>query len=159
MVTFYTPRLHELDFRRTLLGDAETMHFNHAYGGTVSFPPEDWQEWYARWITDCGSERFYRYVVNDEGDFVGEACYHWDANYGVYITDVLIYAPCRRHGYGRAALLLLCDAAKQNGIDCLYDDIAIDNPSVSLFLRCGFTETERTDTYIMVKKSLTDKNS
>ena len=46
------------------------------------------------------------------------------------------------------------DAAAKNGVDVLYDDIAIDNPAVSLFLRCGFTEEFRTDSIVMLKKEL-----
>ena len=50
--------------------------------------------------------------------------------------------------------MLLCKQAKENGVQELYDDIAIDNPSVSLFVKCGFEEVYRTDEYIMVKKKL-----
>lgn len=34
----HRPVLPELEFRRRLLGDEETMAYNHAYGGTASFP-------------------------------------------------------------------------------------------------------------------------
>ena len=36
----------------------------------------------------------------------------------------------------------------------LYDDIAIDNSSVALFLKCGFVEVLRTTEYVLVKKEL-----
>lgn len=45
-------------------------------------------------------------------------------------------------------------AAKQNGIKQLYDDIAIDNPSVTMFLKNGFVEEYRTSEIIMLKKEL-----
>ena len=35
-----------------------------------------------------------------------------------------------------------------------YDDIAIDNPSITLFLRHGFVEEYRVDEIIMLKKEL-----
>jgi len=70
------------------------------------------------------------------------------------MADVIIYAPHRGKGYGRNGLLLLCEAAKANGIKELYDDIAIDNSSVVLFLKCGFVEILRTDEYVLVKKEL-----
>ena len=46
------------------------------------------------------------------------------------------------------------ETAKANGIKELYDDIAIDNSSVSLFLKCGFVEVLRTTEYVLVKKEL-----
>ena len=52
------------------------------------------------------------------------------------------------------ALDLLCTAAKENGITVLYDDIAIDNPAVKLFLKHGFKEESRTDEKIILKKEL-----
>ena len=49
---------------------------------------------------------------------------------------------------------MLCEAAAENGIAVLHDDIAIDNPAVRLFLENGFTEEYRTDEIIMLKKDL-----
>lgn len=72
----------------------------------------------------------------------------------MHIADVIIYAPYRGKGYGRQALLLLCEAARSNGVSVLFDDIASDNPSVTLFLKCGFTEVLRTSEYVLVKKEL-----
>lgn len=60
----------------------------------------------------------------------------------------------RGRGYGAQGLNLLCKAAAENGIEILYDDIAIDNPSVSLFIKNGFHEEYRTDKIIMLKKVL-----
>ena len=57
-------------------------------------------------------------------------------------------------GYGSIGLNLLCDAAKQNGIKQLYDDIAIDNPSVTMFFKNGFVEEYRTSEIVMLKKEL-----
>ena len=70
------------------------------------------------------------------------------------MADVIVYAPYRKMGYGSIGLNLLCDAAKQNGIKQLYDDIAIDNPSVMMFLKNGFVEECRTSEIIMLKKEL-----
>ena len=50
----------------------------------------------------------------------------------------------------------MVDFAKENGVGVLYDDIAADNPSVALFLRCGFSVKYRTDQIVMVKKVLTE---
>ena len=85
---------------------------------------------------------------------MGEAAYRFDGDRRIYIADVIVYASYRGKGYGREALLMLCDAARANGVDELYDDIAIDNPSVSLFLKCGFEEVLRTDEFVRVRKKL-----
>lgn len=57
-------------------------------------------------------------------------------------------------GYGYEGLSLLCECAKNNGIAELYDDIAIDNPSINLFIKYGFREVLRTDEYVLVRKEL-----
>lgn len=49
---------------------------------------------------------------------------------------------------------MLCEAARANGVEILYDDIAIDNPAIRLFLNFGFCEEYRTDEIIMLKKVL-----
>ena len=67
---------------------------------------------------------------------------------------MIVYAPYRGKGYGRNGLLLLCEAAKENGLMEIYDDIAIDNSSVALFLKCGFVEVMRTSEFVLVKKEL-----
>ena len=154
-IVLYPPRREELDFRRSLLADEETMAYNHAYGGTISFSQERWADWYARWLEDGAGERFYRYLRHEEsGAFVGEAAYHYDGEFDEYICDVLVAAQYRGRGFGRQGLALLCAAAKENGVTRLADNIAVDNPSVKLFLQAGFRERLRNDEYILVEKEL-----
>ena len=153
MLELYKPQLEELWFKEKMMSDEPTMAYNHAYGGTIPFPKERWAAWYAKWINNNEGKRFYRYVKSG-CDFVGEAAYRFDEERQIYIADVIIYVPYRGRGYGRNALLLLCQAAKEAGICELYDDIAIDNSSLELFLKCGFTEALRTSEYISVKKEL-----
>ena len=45
-------------------------------------------------------------------------------------------------------------AAQKAGIPELYDNIAIDNPGIALFLRCAFHEEYRTEEIIMLKREL-----
>ena len=153
-VSFYKPQLSELWCREALLGDPETMSYNDAWGGTIPFPEEEWEDWYDWWVRNPEG-RFYRYITAGRSRaFAGEAAWHYDEERGIYITDVIIAARCRGQGYGRAGLELLCEAAGKAGIRELYDDIAAGNPGVNLFLRCGFKEEYRTDEVIMVKKTL-----
>lgn len=154
MVQPYIPRLEELGFKQALLADEQTMTYNHAYGGTIAFPREAWQGWYDRWILQGGKQRFYRYLMDPELGFVGEIAFHLDPETGRYLADVLIKAEYRGRGFGSQGLALLCRLAKEKGIDVLYDDIAIDNPAVGLFLRMGFAEEARTEEYVLVSRRL-----
>ena len=154
MLELITPTLEDLWFRESLMADEETMSYNHAWGGTIPFPKEDWADWYDYWIVNHENMRYYRYLKDEGGQFVGEIAYHYDDEIGHAMADVIIYAPHRRKGYGGEALDLLCAAAKENGVAVLYDDLAIDNPAVRLFLRHGFTEESRTKETIRLRKML-----
>ncbi len=155
MPELYQPQLEDLWFKAQLLGDEQTMSYNHAWGGTIAFPESRWAAWYDRWIVHHEGKRFYRYIRAD-GVFVGEAAYHFDEEQQIYLADVIIFAAHRGKGYGRAGLQLLCDSARARGVTELYDSIASDNPGVALFLHYGFEEVLRTGEYILVRKSLTD---
>ena len=153
-ITLYKPCIEDLWFRKMLLADPETMSYNTAWGGTIQFCEDRWQDWYDEWV-DKPDKRFYRYVtVGASKAFVGETAWHYDGNEQKYIADVIIMARDRGKGFGKAALELLCREARKQGITELYDDIALDNPGVKLFLNCGFMEEYRTDQIIMVKKTL-----
>ena len=67
---------------------------------------------------------------------------------------MIVLAKYRGRGYGSAGINLLCQAAKENGIAVLYDDIAADNPSWKLFLKNGFEIDWQNDEVVMVKKTL-----
>ena len=152
----YTPTLEELWFRQRMLADPATMAYNRAWGGIIPWPREAWSDWYDWWIVHPAGKRFYRYLRDREsGDFVGEIAYHWDDQEGFCQADVIVYAPCRGRGCGRAGLRLLCRAAKENGFDALYDDIARDNPAIRLFLSEGFEIVAERDMTRLLKKDLT----
>lgn len=153
MIELYKPHIDDLWFREKMLSDEHTMSYNHVYGGTISFSKEYWTDWYDRWIRNHNGKYFYRYIKEND-TFVGEVAYHFDKERQIFLTNVIIYAPYRKKGYGQRGLLLLCKKAKENGITALYDDIAIDNSSITLFLKCGFEEIQRTSEYVLVKKEL-----
>lgn len=148
------PKLEDLWFREDLLEDEITMSYNHHYGGTISFPRERWGDWFNRWVKSNNNKRFYRYVVNDSGEYVGEVAYHYDEEIKEYLVNVIIHAKYRDRGYGSEALELLCEEAKHNGITTLYDDIAIDNPAIKMFLKHGFKEESRDNERVYLKKIL-----
>lgn len=153
-LTLYVPTLDDLWFRRRMLEDPETMAYNHAWGGTIPWPRENWQPWYEHWVVHPEGERFYRYLQDeDTGDFVGEIAYHRNEQ-GLCQANVIVFASCRGRGYGREGLRLLCRAAKENGIHVLYDDIARDNPAIGLFLSEGFTIAAERERTRLLKKDL-----
>ena len=154
MLTLYNPKLEDLWFRQMMLGDEDTMSYNHAWGGTIPWPEAKWTGWYEDWVVSREGKRYYRYLKDEDGQFVGEIAYHYDDEIGHEMADVIIYAPHRGRGYGGEALDLLCAAAKENGAAVLYDDLAIDNPAIRLFLRHGFTEENRTKETIRLRKIL-----
>ena len=153
-LVIHKPKLEELWFRKQMLEDEVTMSYNKAWGGTISFPKEDWEDWYNHWVVNTENKRYYRYLQNEEGDFVGEIAYHYDTKYQGYVTNIIIYAKYRKQGYGSLGLEMLCDIAKSNGVSSLYDDIAIDNPGISIFKKLGFMEEYRTNEIILLKKEL-----
>jgi len=136
------------------MADPETMSYNNAWGGTIPFPREKWEDWYDFWIANP-NKHFYRYIATGKSKaFVGEAAYHYDEDMGLYLADVIIAAKSRRQGFGTAGLQMLCAAAQRAGIAELYDNIATDNPGIALFLQCGFHEAYRTEGIIMLKRKL-----
>ncbi|MBR3437575.1 MAG: GNAT family N-acetyltransferase [Lachnospiraceae bacterium] len=151
-LTIYKPEYRDLWFRQFMLSDPETMSYNHAWGGTISFPEERWQEWYDFWIREPEGKRFYRYLKDETGIFVGEIAYHFDSGLNGFIADVIVLASQRGKGYGDEALELLCNEAAKNGVAVLYDDIAIDNPAITLFEKHGFIEESRTEEKIILKR-------
>jgi RimJ/RimL family protein N-acetyltransferase len=153
-VSLYKPQLEDLWFREEFMSDPDTMSYNHAWGGTIPFPKDRWESWYKDWVTEDDGKYFYRYLKNADGEFVGEAAYHIDGKSKMCMADVIVASKYRGRGYGKEGLLLLCKQAKASGMDFIYDDIAIDNTAVKLFLECGFTEEYRTDEIIMLKKKL-----
>ena len=151
----HTPTLDDLWFRQRMLADPETMAYNRAWGGTIPWPREMWSDWYEWWIVHPEGKRFYRYLRDQEsGDFVGEIAYHWDDQEGFCQADVIVYAPCRGRGCGRAGLRLLCQTAKESGFDAIYDDIARDNPGIRLFLSEGFEIVAEREMTRLLKKDL-----
>lgn len=152
-IELYRPAVCDLWFRRDLLADEGTMSYNRAWGGTVDFSEDLWHDaWVAR---EDEGRRFYRYLRDtDTSEFVGEVAYRWDQEYDSFITDVLVHARYRGHGYGGAGLELLCDAARRRGIATLRDNVALGNPAIGLFLRHGFVEEWRSDEFVMLRRDL-----
>lgn len=74
------------------MADPETMSYNHAWGGTIPFPQEEWRDWYDFWIVNHESKRYYRYLMDNTGRFIGEIAYHYDSGRYLYVADVIVHA-------------------------------------------------------------------
>lgn len=155
MLKLYKPELNDLWFRQSLLSDCDTMSYNKRWGGTIPFPKEKWSSWHKCWVCDNENKHFYRYLLDDEtNEFVGETAFHYDEARNIFVCDIIVLARSRGNGYGTEGLKLLCECARNNGIDVIYDDIAADNPSVNLFLKNGFVVDYQDDEITMVKRKL-----
>lgn len=42
MIKMYIPQYEDLWFRQMFMADAVTMSYNYNWGGTISFPEEEW---------------------------------------------------------------------------------------------------------------------
>lgn len=154
MVRFYCPTMEELRFRSLLLADKQTMSYNARWGGTIDFPAAKWPAWYSHWLEE--GSRFYRYIMDESGRFVGEAALHPED--GRETVSIIIHATERGKGFGRAALRLLYDEARRKGISELYDSIAVDNKAaLHLFFSEGFEETGHDEQAVFLRKILPKK--
>ena len=154
MLELIKPEIEDMWFRESFMADEATMSYNAKWGGTIPFPKERWESWYDAWVRNPGKEHFYRYLRNEDNEYVGEIAYHYDSERDIYICDVIIVAKYRNRGYGSEGIRLLCESAKANGIAVLYDDIAADNPAHKLFLKNGFEIDYENEKVVMVKKVL-----
>lgn len=155
MLNLYKPKLKDLWFRQSLIGDKDTMAYNRAWGGIIPFPEEKWENWYNYYIENHDDKRFYRYLLDDKiNEFIGEVAYHYKNDKDIFICNIIVQAKYRGKGYGTEGLNLLCEYALKNGITMLYDDIAADNPALSLFIKNGFVIDYQNDDIVMTKKVL-----
>lgn len=158
MIKLHKPTMDELFYRQRLIADKETMAYNEKWGGAIDWPREKWSAWAEKWLNSEENRYFYRYIYDENrAEFVGEAAFRYDENYGMHVISIIVEAKHRGKGYGRAALSRLIQEAKQLGIEFLCDDIAADNPSISLFESMGFNEKWRTDDVVMLVMNLKEK--
>lgn len=150
LLSLVEPTVDMLDYKEFLLADEKTMAYNH---GTILFHKERWQAWHQQWIANKDLHYFYRYLYSHEYQcFVGEIAYHLEGDR--YLCDVIIEDQYRHQLFGKMGLDLLIKSAREKGIAELYDDIALDNPAIHLFLNHGFELIETTQTCFVVKKDL-----
>ena len=122
----YIPHKEDGWFYVQMLSDPATMAYNAPWfppDGCIPGAAEEWNDLCAGWIGH-EPERFYAYLQRiSDGVFVGDVNYHLNGPGTQYDMGVVIYAPERGKGYGKAGLGLLLDQAfRVDGIPALHND-------------------------------------
>lgn len=139
------PKLEELDYRRKLLSDRETMSYNIGYGeneetGCIEFNKKTWKEWYSRWINNM-PERYYAYIIKvDENIPVGEVALRYVSEENSYCINIIFEAKYRENGFSEQALRLLIDIAfKELRAEKVFDDFPKSRMKAEkVFKKVGF---------------------
>ena len=103
----------------------DVSYYGYHYDtGCIDFPKERWKEVYNKRINE---NRYFAYIRdNDINEYIGYVNYHYDKHDDRYECDIVIESKYRGKGYSNAALRLLYEVAKSNGIKGLYDNFEID---------------------------------
>ena len=147
----YIPKVEDYWYEEKIQSDPKTMSYNagwdvsyfgyHYDTGCIDFPKERWEEVYNKRMNE---KRFFAYLKDTElNEFVGYVNYHFNNSVNRYDCGILIEDKYRGNGYSKEGLKLLCDYAKSQGIDYLYDDFEDNRPGTSIFYDLGFKEIDR----------------
>ena len=122
----YIPRREDGWFYVKMLTDPATMAYNAPWfppDGCIPDAAEEWEDLCSDWIGRV-PERFYAYLQRvSDGAFVGDVNYHRNGQ-GM---GIVICAPERGKGYGKAGLRLLLDRAfRVDGVIALRNDFETD---------------------------------
>jgi RimJ/RimL family protein N-acetyltransferase len=142
----YVPRKEDGWFYVQMLTDPATMAYNAPWfppDGCIPGAAEAWEDLCADW-TGRAPERFYAYLQRvSDGAFVGDVNYHRNGQ-GM---GIVIYAPERGKGYGKAGLRLLLDRAfRVDGVPALRNDFETDRDAAcSIHRALGFRDAGGSD--------------
>ena len=141
----YIPRPEDGWFYVKMLSDPATMAYNAPWfppDGCIPDAAEEWADLCASWI-GREPERFYAYLQRiSDGTFVGDVNYHRNAAGTRYDMGVVIYAPERGKGCGKAGLRLLVDKAlRVDGVPALHNEFETDRDAAwRIHKAVGFRE-------------------
>lgn len=158
------PEFEELDYRRKLLADRETMTYNIGYGkidgtGCIEFNESIWKDWYTQWVNNT-PERYYAYIIKIDEDIpVGEVALRYVSEKNSYIVNIIVEARHRGNGFSEQALRLLIDIAfNELGADKVFDDFPKSRiASESVFKKIGFKRVSE-DIIELTKQDYITKN-
>lgn len=164
----YIPQYNDLEFRRQMLSDPETMSFNRGKDpapdynpktGCIDFPRGTWALWYGFWM-DREPENFYA-ILADGATPVGEVSWFFDGEH--YNAGIIIKSEFRRKGYCAPALRLLCARAFEDNdlpalrVSCSTASLAANKGAVSAGFRRIHKGGGRADYQITNQEYLTAK--
>ncbi|HCA28433.1 MAG TPA: N-acetyltransferase [Ruminococcaceae bacterium] len=154
-LALHIPTENELEYRRHLIADEETMAYNIGYGGNGSgcyFQTiEQVRQWYKHW--NNGLDNFYAYIIRiDDNVPIGEVDIHYSNYCMKYIVGVVIEAKYRGNGYSTEALCLLAaHAFNIMKLDAIYDDFPAERKAAEhAFSKAGFVRIS--DEFVELKK-------
>jgi diamine N-acetyltransferase len=148
-VKLVIPTLKELDYRKRLLADSETMTYNKGFDefkgynketGCIDFVESLWNEWYSRWVNNTPN-RYYAYIIKTDDNIpVGEVALRYDEGQKGHCVNIIIEAKHTGNGYSEEALRLLIDVAfNELKAEKIYDDFPATRVSAEkLFKKIGF---------------------
>lgn len=144
-VVLKIPKFEELEYRRELLLDIDTMAYNVGYGdtedtGCIEFNENKWLDWYSRWVNNV-PERYYAYIIKvDENVPVGEVALRYDNEKKAYSINIIVEAKYRGSGFSEQGLRLLVDIAfEELGAEKVFDEFPRSRVSAEkLFNKVGF---------------------
>ena len=161
-ICLYVPSINDYWYEERIQSDPLTMNYNAGYDvsyygyhydtGCIDFPKERWELTYNKRLD---TNRYFAYIKDNElNDFVGYVNYQYNKDDDRYECGILIEAKYRGQGYSKIALKLLCDVAKSNGIEELYDNFEIDRGNtLNIFEDVGFYVVEE-QTWIKFNKTV-----
>ena len=150
-ICLYVPTIEDYWYEEKVESDSLSMSYNAGYDvfyfgyhydtGCIDFPKERWQNTFDRRIQE---KRYFAYIKDlDLDTYVGYVNYQLNAEENRYECGVLVESTYRGKGYGKEALLLLCEEARKNGIHELYDNFEKDRDhTLELFESVGFEVVE-----------------
>lgn len=157
----YIPRPEDGWFYVRMMSDSATMAYNAPWfppDGCIPNAAEEWDDLCASWI---GREpiRFYAYLQRIfDGAFVGDVNYHLSGDGTRYDMGVVIYAPERGKGYGRAGLRLLIDKAlRVDGVPALHNEFETDRDAACRIHKAvGFRDVGTADGILQLELTRED---
>lgn len=142
-VKLHMPKENELEYRKYLISNKETMSYNIGYGdnGTGCYYQtiEQVRDWYKNWNNT--TDNYYAYIIRKEDKTpIGEVDIHWSGYCQKHIIGIVIEDKYRGKGYAEEALNLLCDVAfNELKLDKIYDDFpATRTAAEKVFAKVGF---------------------
>lgn len=150
-ISLYIPKLEDYWYEQQVQSDPSSMSYNAGYDvsycgyhydtGCIDFPKERWEESFNKRINE---NRYFAYIKdNDHDEYVGYVNYHYNKSDNRYECGIVIESKYRGKGYSKQALMLLCDVAKSNRVNELYDNFEINRDNtLNIFESVGFEIVE-----------------